>query len=195
MGRIGAVFVSANAIATVTQQLSTVLLQGFSQSACILVGQTLGRGEEQKAVRTARVMLKLGLYIGLAGSILILGSANFVISVYQVTAETAAIAKQLLQVTALVVIFQSVDSVLTKGVLRGGGDTRFILLTDMLFLWIFSVPLGAMAGLAWKLPAFLTYFFLKTDRILSCVLCLWRLKSGRWIHAIGQETKGAEKKG
>ncbi|MCD7751244.1 MAG: MATE family efflux transporter [Lachnospiraceae bacterium] len=192
MGRIGAAFVSANAIATVTQQLSTVLLQGFSQSACILVGQLLGRSEEQKAVRTAQVMMRLGLYIGLAGSILILSSADFVISVYQVTEETAAIAKQLLRVTALIVIFQSVDSVLTKGVLRGGGDTHFLLLIDTLFLWILSVPLGAMAGLAWRLPAFLVYFFLKIDRICSCVLCIWRLKSGKWIHELGQEQTTAQ---
>ncbi|MCD7862883.1 MAG: MATE family efflux transporter [Lachnospiraceae bacterium] len=187
MGRIGAAFVSANAIATVTQQLSTVLLQGFSQSACILVGQALGRGEEQKAVRTARVMLKLGLYIGAAGSVLILSSANFVISVYQVTEETAVIARQLLQVTALIVIFQSMDSVMTKGVLRGGGDTRFLLLIDTLFLWVFSVPLGAMAGLVWRLPAFLVYFFLKIDRIFSCGFSLWRLKSKKWIHTIGRK--------
>ncbi len=184
MGRIGAVFVSANAIATVTQQLSTVLLQGFSQSACILVGQMLGKNEEEKAYDVARSMLGLGVLIGLVGSALILISTDFVISVYQVSEETAVIAKQLLLVTALIVISLSVDSVLTKGVLRGGGDTRFLLLADTLFLWVFSVPLGAMAGLAWKLPAFAVYFFLKIDRIFSCTLCLWRLKSGKWIHEI-----------
>ncbi|MCD7807431.1 MAG: MATE family efflux transporter [Lachnospiraceae bacterium] len=187
MGRIGASFVSANAIATVTQQLSTVLLQGLSQTGCILVGQTLGKRERKRAVEEAWAMLGLGILIGAAGSALILFSSDFVISAYRVTEETAAVAGQLMRVMALIVIFQSADSVLTKGVLRGGGDTKFLLLADTLSLWGVSVPLGFLAGLVWKLPAFWIYFFLKTDRILSCGLCLWRLKSGKWVRKIGTE--------
>ncbi len=207
MGRMGASFVSANAITTVTQQLSTVLLQGLSQSGCILVGQTLGREEKgrlqkaskvkpeqglknderSQAVEQAWAMLGLGILIGIVGGAVILCSSEFVISVYQVTEETAAVARQMMRVMALIVIFQSMDSVLTKGVLRGGGDTRFLLLADVLFLWIASVPLGFLAGLVWRLPAFWVYFFLKIDRFICCGWCLWRLKSGKWIRKIGSK--------
>ncbi|MCD8326918.1 MAG: MATE family efflux transporter [Lachnospiraceae bacterium] len=209
MGRMGSSFVSANAITTVTQQLSTVLLQGLSQSGCILVGQTLGREKRGKlrkvsgvksehgikneergqAAEQAWAMLGLGILIGVVGGTLILCSSDFVISVYRVTEETAAVARQMMRVMALIVIFQSVDSVLTKGVLRGGGDTRFLLLADVLFLWIASVPLGFLAGLVWGLPAFWTYFLLKIDRIICCVWCLWRLRSEKWIREIDAEKK------
>ena len=40
------------------------------------------------------------------------------------------------------------------GVLRGGGDTKFLMVADILFLWIVSIPLGALAGLYWHLSAF-----------------------------------------
>ncbi|MCD8069602.1 MAG: polysaccharide biosynthesis C-terminal domain-containing protein, partial [Lachnospiraceae bacterium] len=207
MGRIGASFVAANAMTTVTQQLSTVLLQGLSQSGCILVGQTLGRegrgklprasgdetefgfknDERGQAVEQAWAMLGLGLLTGVVGGALILFSSDFVISVYRVTEETAAITRQLMRAMGIIVVFQSADSVLTKGVLRGGGDTRFLLVADVLFVWIASVPLGFLAGLVWKLPAFWVYFLLKTDRIISCGWCLWRLRSGKWIRKIGAE--------
>lgn len=45
MGRIGASFVSANAITTVTQQLSTVFIQGISNASSIITGHTLGGGD------------------------------------------------------------------------------------------------------------------------------------------------------
>ena len=35
---------------------------------------------------------------------------------------------------------------LTKGVLRAGGDTRFLMAGDILFLWVASLPLGMLAG-------------------------------------------------
>jgi len=39
---------------------------------------------------------------------------------------------------AFIVIFQSMNSILTKGVLRGGGDTKFLMLafTESNFVWL-----------------------------------------------------------
>jgi len=48
MGRIGKEFVSANSITFVTQQLSTVLIQGVCQAGCIVTGHTLGKGEQKR---------------------------------------------------------------------------------------------------------------------------------------------------
>ncbi len=48
MGRIGREFVSANSITFVTQQLSTVMIQGVCQAGCIVTGHTLGRGTEKR---------------------------------------------------------------------------------------------------------------------------------------------------
>ena len=35
---------------------------------------------------------------------------------------------------------------MTKGVLRGGGDTKMLMLADNIFLWVLSIPLGLLAG-------------------------------------------------
>ena len=88
---------------------------------------------------------------------------------------------------ALIVVFQSVNGVMTKGVLRGGGDTRFLMVADVLFLWIVSVPLGALAGLYWHLDAFWIYVFLKLDQVIKAVWCIFRLKSRKWIKMLSAQ--------
>lgn len=85
---------------------------------------------------------------------------------------------------AMIVIFQSMNSILTKGVLRGGGDTKFLMLADILFLWVASIPLGMLAGLVLHLPAFWIYFFMKIDQIIKFVWCVFRLRSGKWMKKI-----------
>ena len=85
---------------------------------------------------------------------------------------------------SLIVVFQSMNSIMMKGVLRGGGDTKFLMAADILFLWIASVPLGALAGLVWELPAFWVYFFLKIDQIIKSFWCVFRLRSGKWMKGI-----------
>ena len=42
IGRLGMAFVAANAVTSVTQQMSNVLAQGAAQAGAIVTGQTLG---------------------------------------------------------------------------------------------------------------------------------------------------------
>ena len=73
---------------------------------------------------------------------------------------------------------------LTKGVLRGGGDTRFLLVTDIIFLWLVSLPLAALAGLVWHLPAFWVYIFMKIEMAIKTIIGIFRLLSKKWIHIV-----------
>ena len=71
MGHIGSAFVAANAITTVTQQLSTTFTQGVSQASCIVIGHTLGEGDTERAQQEGVTFLVLGAGIGvLAGGFL-----------------------------------------------------------------------------------------------------------------------------
>ena len=90
----------------------------------------------------------------------------------------------------LIVVFQSVSSILTKGVLRAGGDTRFLMVGDILFLWVASVPLGYLAGLVFGFTPFWIYTFLKIDQVIKCIWCFFRLRSGKWLKKIKPASGG-----
>ena len=184
MGRIGSTFVSANSITTVTQQLTTVLTQGISQASCIMTGHTLGEGDVDRAQREGYAFTFAGAALGLVSGAIVLILREPVIGMYNITEETIGIARQLMNAIAVILFIQSANSILTKGVLRGGGDTKFLMLGDVLFLWIASVPLGILTGLYLHWPPFWIYFFMKIDQVLKCIWCFFRLKSGKWIKQI-----------
>lgn len=188
MGRIGHVFVAANSITTVTQQLSTALIQGLAQAGCIVTGHSLGAGDYEKAKRQGWTFLLLGFLIGIVAGFIIIGIGDFIISCYNITEETKQVAGQLMKAIGFIVIFQSANSIITKGVLRGGGDTKCLMIADNIFLWLVSIPLGWLAGLYLHLPVFWIYFCLKIDQFLKAFWCIFRLKSGKWIKKI--EVKG-----
>lgn len=187
MGRIGTDFVSANSITVVTQQLTTVFIQGVCHSGSIITGHTLGEGKKKKAQEQAYTFLMLGIIIGAISGVIILAISDTVVNYYNITEETKEIAKQLMNSIALILVFQSMNSILTKGVLRGGGDTKFLMLADILFLWVLSIPFGYMAGLVWNLSPYWIYFCLKSDQIVKAIWCVFRLRSGKWIKAINKQ--------
>ena len=188
IGRLGSSFVSANAITQVTVQLSTVFIQGISNASSIMTGHTLGEGDVEKAQKQGFTFLGLGSVIGVFAGVLIMLISGPIISAYNITEETRGIAEQLMMAVGFIVIFQSINSILTKGVLRGGGDTKFLMAADVLFLWVASIPLGYLAGLVLHLPAFWIYTFLKIDQIIKAVWCIFRLKSRKWIKKINITT-------
>ncbi len=184
MGHVGASFVAANAITTVTMQLATVVIQGISQASCTITGITLGEGKYEKAQQQGITFAAIGFLIGAVGCIIILALRGVIIDAYRIQPETKALAYELMDAVAVVVLFQSANSILTKGVLRGGGDTKFLMIADILFLWIGSIPLGALAGLVFHWPGFWIYIMLRIDQFIKAVWCLFRLKSGKWIKKI-----------
>lgn len=189
IGRLGESFVAANAVTAVTQQLSSVFTQGFSQAGAIVTGYTLGTGNKEKAHRQGYAFLGLGFLFGLIAATIIMVISGPMIKAYNLSPETARIARELMWSISIIILFQATNSIMTKGVLRGGGDTKMLMLTDNIFLWIASIPLGVIAGLVLHLPAFWIYFFLKIDQVLKAIWCVIRLKSGKWIKKIRSDNE------
>lgn len=189
IGRLGKSFVAANAVTAVTQQLSSVMTQGFSQAGAIVTGYTLGEGDRKKAYEQGWAFLGIGFVFGAIAAIIINAISLPMISAYNLSTETQKIARELMLSISIIVVFQATNSIMTKGVLRGGGDTKMLMLADNLFLWIASLPLGIIAGLVLGLPAFWIYFALKFDQVLKAFWCVYRLNSGKWIKKIRSESE------
>ena len=184
IGHLGATFVAANAITSVTQQLSTVVIQGVSQAGAIVTGQTLGRDGKEKTMSQGWMFLGLGFGLGAISALFIMLVSSPVINAYNISEETKHIAHQLMNSISLIIIFRATNSIMTKGVLRGGGDTKMLMITDNVFLWILSIPLGILAGFVFHWSAFWIYVALKSDDIVKTIWCVFRLKSEKWIKKI-----------
>ena len=184
MGHIGETFVAANSVTTIVQQLSSVLTQGIANASGIMTGHTMGEGKMEKAQKQGYTFLGLGFVLGCFAAIVILLVRGPIINYYKVSAETKEIAWQLMDAISFIVVFQAMNSILTKGVLRAGGDTRFLMAGDILFLWVASIPLGMLAGFVFHWSPFWIYTMLKIDQIIKCVWCFFRLRSRKWMKKI-----------
>ena len=183
-GHIGTTFMAANTITNVTQQLATVFSAAVGQSAVIMIGNALGEADREKARQQGFTFAALGLLLGTACALVIVAISPMVVNSYQVSPETKNVALELFKAVGFTTIFMTEGSVLTKGVLRGGGDTRFLMIVDVLFLWLVSIPLGVLSGLVWHWPPFIIFLFLRIDNLIKSVICLIRLRTDKWMKKI-----------
>ncbi|MDD2955421.1 MAG: MATE family efflux transporter [Oscillospiraceae bacterium] len=186
MGRVGSEMVAANSIAGVVSQFASVLVQGVANSAAVITGNTIGAGEYEKAKKQAGTFAALSILFGLLAAGLVLATRTAAVDFYNVSDSTKALAHQMMTVLAGVCFFQSVGSVNLIGTLRGGGDSRFVLMCDVGSLWAFAVPAGFLTGLVFHWPAAVVYLFLRIDEAVKAVACLLRLISGKWVRDVTQ---------
>ncbi|MBQ7954056.1 MAG: hypothetical protein IJ332_04890 [Clostridia bacterium] len=184
MGHIGTTFVAANSVTMVVQQLSNVLAVGIGNASGIITSHTMGEGDFDKAQKQGYTFILIGFLIGFFAAFLIFILKKPVIDFYKVSTEAKLIAGELMNAIIFITIFQAVSSILTKGVLRAGGDTKFLMAGDILFLWVVSVPFGALAGLVFHWPEFWIYTLLKIDQVIKCIWCVYRLHSRKWMKKI-----------
>ena len=181
LGRLGPNMIAANSICSIVIQLSTIMNQGIASAGLVVIGNTVGKGEVDLAKSQAFTFFILTIIIGIISSIIIVLVKPIAIDFYNVTQETKDIAYQLMNGAAIVILFQVPSVVLTKGILRGGGDTKFLVIADIIFLWILAIPLGIVAAFVLNLSPMFIYICLKIDEIIKAIWCAFRMFSKKWI--------------
>ena len=181
MGHMGKEFVAANSICSVVFQCTSVVTHGMSSAASVLAGNTIGEGKYKQARQQSLTVFVISIFLGIVSCGITLGVSKPFVSFYNITAETRAIAFELLAVMAVLTIFQTVSGINMFGTLRGGGDSKFVLFFDVSSMWLFSVPLGWLSGLVLHWPVWAVCICLRSGDVFKCFGAIARILSGKWV--------------
>ena len=121
--------------------------------------------------------------LGITTATILLLIKNPLISLYNIEDSTKAIANNLMYIYAFHILFQAFTSPIIAGVLRGGGDTKFAAIIDVIFLWLL-LPVGFVAAFKFNLNPVLVLLLLRFETPIKTFFCLFRLKGEKWINII-----------
>lgn len=187
LGHMGKEYVTAYSIVSTIDRMCTLATQGVGSAAGVLVGQAVGAGKREEARRRGFSFLLLTSALGVVGAILVLLIGEWSIGLYKIRPETVKITSVMMVASALVVPFQNIQSTLGKGVLRGGGDTKFLMIADVIFQWVASIPLGYLVGIVWHASAFIVLITVRIDYFIKSIWFILRLGSDKWIHQVKRQ--------
>lgn len=178
--------VAANSIASMVQQLSTVVIFGIANAAGIIIGKSIGSGNTERAQTEAITLKYLSYIVGLIACGMILLLKNFVIDFYTIAEETKILANQLMITIAFITVFVSVSSISIVGILRGGGDTRFCMVEEIIALWGIATPLAIVSSLL-QMPVPVVLIMMKIDEPIKSVISVIRINSRKWIKSLARD--------
>ena len=181
VGRMGTEVVAANSINSVVNQFVTVFIFGLGSATSVIIGNTIGEGNYEKVKEYSVTITILSLFMGIIAGFIIYIISPYVVNLYNVSDSTKEIAKEIMSVSSIIVVFQALSINTMMGILRGGGDNKFVLINDVLFMWAVAIPFGFIAAFVWKLPIVAVFLILKSEEILKVIASIIRILSGKWI--------------
>ncbi|MBO3393515.1 MATE family efflux transporter [Clostridium perfringens] len=194
VGRMGTEVVAANSINGVAHQFVTVFIFGMSNATAVIIGNTIGEGKKEKAKEYAYSIGIFSVVMGCISGLMILLIKPFVVNFYNVSYSTKLIAMEIMTVTSGIIVFQSLASNFMMGVLRGGGDAKFVLINDLIFMWLVAIPGGFFVAFVLEIPVALVFLVIKCDEILKSLSSVYRVISGKWVNDVTKDYEFEEVK-
>ncbi|MBQ3591090.1 MAG: MATE family efflux transporter, partial [Clostridia bacterium] len=190
LGRLTDSVISANSIATTVFSIMSVLLYGSATATSVMVGKTIGQwteaGRDEASllaeIKTRSKWLQ-GTFLCLG---VITGTALFlmkdvIIGAYNILPETRELALLFMTVLSITVVGTSYQMPCLTGIVRGGGDTKFVLFNDIIFMWCIVLPSAFLAAFVLELHPVWIFFCLNSDQILKCFLAIVKVNRYKWL--------------
>ncbi len=180
--RISTEVLAARNIADTVFRLVLVVFIGMGNSGYIMIGNSIGAGKKQDAVKIAANFTWLAPAVGAAAGVILAASSPFIPRLFNVSPSTLRYARNFIIVIAMLFPFKALSLVQIVAIMRGGGDTRFSLIMDVGGVWLIGLPLALLSGLVLKWPPMLVFFLASSEEIVKSYVGVVRTQSGRWIN-------------
>lgn len=194
LGRLDSdAILGANNIATTLFQVVSVIYTSTSNSSSVIIGKTVGERDFTKVRRYTKKLQILYIIIGVVSAVAMFLTKDAVISLYTISDETVQLARTLIIILCFTIVGSSYEMPCLCGIVSGGGDTKFVLFNDLIFMWGIVLPLSALSAFVFNWPIPVTFFLLKSDQILKCFVAVVKVNRFKWIKELTRNTDECER--
>ncbi len=181
LGHMDKSAIAAQSISNTLFLLLKVTAVGASSAAAILIGKTVGSGDMDRLKEYTRTLQLIFVGIGLLLALLFTAIRIPLLRVYNISDETRRMARAFMLIQTVTIFTMSYQMPVNTGIVRGGGDTKFVLVLDMVSILGIIMPLGLLGAFVWHLSPVAVTFILNSDQIFKCVPAFIRANSYKWV--------------
>lgn len=180
-GHLGTSNLAAYTLTGPIQGLIVGALSGLSAAAGVIVGKRLGKKEYDDAYIESKKIMYAGLAGAIAVSSLLIIFAGVYTSFYRVDYSVKELGKILLVIFALYAPVKVENMILGGGIIRSGGNTKIIMVIDIVGTWCIGIPLCLLAAYVFNWGIVGVYTLLTTEEIFRLVVSLIIFKKRKWM--------------
>ena len=122
------------------------------------------------------------MYAGLAGSVVVASLLILLAGVYTGLYRVDNSVKELGQILLIVfALYAPVKVILSGGIIRSGGNTKIIMVIDIVGTWCIGIPLCLLAAYVFRWGIVGVYALLTTEEIFRLAVALVIFRKRKWM--------------
>ena len=176
---LGNLSYAAHKIALTAESISFNLGFAFSFAASALVGQELGKGSSQKALKDGYICTIIAMIVMSTFGLLFFIIPQFLVSLFTKDKDVIELATMALKIVSICQPFSGASMVLA-GALRGAGDTKSVLLITYLGIFLIRIPITYLFLDVLNLGLAGAWIVMTIDLAIRSSLAFYIFRRGKW---------------
>ena len=178
--------IAANSIASTLYQMLKVAIVGASSAAAVLIGKAIGSGRMDVIKSYTQTLQLMFVGIGVCTSTLLFLLRVPVVNLYalispDLSPETYQMALDFILVLCVTGFGTSYQMPVSTGIVRGGGDAKFVMINDLISIWGIVIPVSMLAAFVFKRPPVVVIACLNADQVFKCGAAFIKVNRYRWM--------------
>lgn len=187
LGHMTATAIAANSAASTLFLLMKSTVVGAASTASIIIGKAIGVGDIEQVKSYAKRLQRLFIVIGVCSGIALFFLRVPFLSLYDLKQETMMMTNTFLIILSVVYVGMSYQMPTNNGIIRGGGNTMFVVKMDLISIWGIVIPLSLFMAFVVKASPAVVVCCLNADQIFKCVPAFLESHYGNWIRKLTRD--------
>ena len=176
---LGNLSYAAHKIALTAESISYNLGFAFSFAASALVGQELGKGSSQKALKDGYICTIIAMIVMSTFGLTFFIMPQFLVSLFTKDKKVIELATTALKIVSICQPFSGASMVLA-GSLRGAGDTKSVLLITYLGIFLIRIPITYLFLDVLNFGLAGAWIVMTIDLVIRSSLAFYVFRRGKW---------------
>ncbi len=178
--------IAANSIASTLYQMLKVAIVGASSAAAVLIGKAIGSGRMEVIKSYSQTLQLMFVGIGLCTSTALFLLRVPIVNLYaaispDLSAETYKMALDFILVLCVTGFGTPYQMPVATGIIRGGGDAKFVMINDLISIWGIVIPVSLLAAFVFEWPPVVVIACLNADQVFKCGAACIKVNRYRWM--------------
>ena len=181
LGHLTSSAIAANSMASNLFLIVKTVAVGSASTANVLIGKAIGQGDMKRVRDYAKTFQVIFLCMGICCGILLFALTEPVLSLYSFSDESRQLARSFLHILCIVMVGMSYQMPVIAGIIKGGGDTKYVMKLDLISIWGIVIPLSFIMAFVVKASPIAVVWCLNLDQLFKCVPAFIKVNYGHWV--------------
>lgn len=184
LGHMTARAIAANSVASTLFLLVKSAAIGMAATTAFFIGQMIGQDRMKELKLYSRTMQIMFVGVGILAGITLFFIRIPVLRLYHLEAATKQMANTFLCILSVIIVTMSYQMPTNMGIIKGGGDTRYAMILDLVSIWCVVLPISFVAAFVLKASPVAVVWCLNLDQFFKCIPAFIKVNFGNWARCV-----------